>query len=58
MAQDLEQTDTGKKAIIETEDGKMVDYAKLLPAMLAGLAESHHKIMSLEDALKMKKKDK
>ena len=56
MAQDLEKSETGKKAVIETKAGKMVDYAKLLPAMLAGLAESHHKIMSLEDALKAKKK--
>jgi hypothetical protein len=55
MAQDLEESEIGKKSIIETPDGKMVDYAKLLPAMLAANADTHHRIMKLEDALKAKK---
>jgi hypothetical protein len=56
MAQDLEKSEIGKKAIVETPEGKIVDYAKLLPAMLAADVTTHKRIMKLEDALKAKKK--
>ncbi len=39
------------KAIIETPEGKMVDYAKLLPAMLAANADANKRIMVLEEAV-------
>lgn len=61
MAQELEQSDIGKEAVIETDEGKMVDYSKLLPAMLAANVDSHKRIKSLEEALlkkNSKKKDK
>ena len=58
MAQDLEKSEIGKKAIRETPEGKMVDYAKLLPEMLAANVSSHKRIMKLEDALKAKRKGK
>ena len=56
MAQDLEKTGTGKKAVVDTKEGKMVDYTKLLPSMLAGLADTHQEVMSLKEALKRRKK--
>jgi hypothetical protein len=58
MAQDLEKSEIGKKAVIETPEGKLVDYTKLLPAMLAGLSDSHREIMDLKEALKKKKERK
>jgi hypothetical protein len=58
MAQDLEKSDIGKKAIIETEDGKMVDYSKLLPEMLAATAKTHKRISKLEEALLAKSRKK
>lgn len=56
MAQDLEKSDIGKKAVIDTPEGKMVDYSKLLPEILAATASNHKKLMSLEEALLEKKK--
>lgn len=58
MAQDLEKSDIGKKAIVETEDGKMVDYSKLLPEMLAATAKTHKRISKLEEALLAKSRKK
>lgn len=55
MAQDLEKSEIGKKAIIDTPVGKMVDYSKLMPAMLAANVDAHHRIATLEEALKAKK---
>jgi uncharacterized protein YoxC len=48
MAQDLEKSKIGKKAVIETPEGKMVDYDKLFPAIVAAQAEIHHRIKKLE----------
>ena len=56
MAQDLEKTETGKKAVMDTDEGKMVDYASLLPSMLSGLAETHREVMDLKEALKKKER--
>lgn len=55
MAQDLEKSDIGKKAIVETEEGKIVNYTKLLPAMLSANVDANKRIMKLEDALKAMK---
>jgi hypothetical protein len=38
MAQDLEKSELGKEAVIDTEGGKVVDYDDLQPKMLASLA--------------------
>ena len=56
MAQDLEKTETGKKAVMDTDEGKMVDYTSLLPSMLSGLAETHREVMDLKEALKKKER--
>jgi hypothetical protein len=44
MAQDLEESDIGKQAVMDTENGKMVDYNKLMPAMLASIVELNKKL--------------
>lgn len=48
MAQDLEKSELGKSAVMDTEQGKMVDYAKLLGVITAGLAMEHERINKLE----------
>jgi hypothetical protein len=48
MAQELEKTAIGRSAVRDTPNGKMVDYAKLDGAMLAGLADVHHRLETLE----------
>ncbi len=55
MAQDLEKSEIGKEAVIDTPEGKMVDYNKLLPAMLAANVDANKRIMSLEEALTKRK---
>ena len=58
MAQDLEKSEIGKKAVIDTPEGKMVDYSKLFPAMLAANVDANKRIMTLEEALRAKKDKK
>lgn len=48
MAQDLEKTEVGKQAVINTPKGKMVDYGKLGPTMLSSLVELNARIKKLE----------
>lgn len=48
MAQDLEKTPTGKKAVKEGPDGKEVDYAQLMAPMLASMAELNKRLKKLE----------
>ena len=48
MAQDLEQTPTGKNLVENTPDGKMVDYSKSGPTMLASIAQLHQRVKDLE----------
>lgn len=48
MAQDLEKSPDGKRAVIDTERGKMVDYNELLPTMLAAQAEINKRLKKLE----------
>jgi hypothetical protein len=48
MAQDLEKTEIGKQAVIDTPKGKMVDYSKLGPTMLSSLVELNDRLKKLE----------
>lgn len=48
MAQDLEKSEVGKRMVIDTPQGKMVDYSKGLPAMLAAQADLHKRLEQLE----------
>lgn len=58
MAQDLEKSELGKTAVMDTPEGKMVDYGKLAAPMLAHQVMMAKKIEDLEDALKLKKRGK
>ncbi len=51
MAQDLEKSELGEESVIDTEEGKAVDYDDLQPKMLAALAQLKSDI----DELKKKK---
>jgi hypothetical protein len=48
MAQDLENTEVGKQAVIDTSKGKMVDYNKLGPTMLSSLVELNERLKKVE----------
>ena len=48
MAQDLENTEVGKQAVINTSKGKMVDYNKLGPTMLSSLVELNERLKKIE----------
>jgi hypothetical protein len=48
MAQELEKTELGKSMVIDTPDGKMVDYGKGFGAMLAANAALHERVKKLE----------
>lgn len=48
MAQELEKSPTGRSAVVASPHGKMVDYKKLLPAMLAAATDAHKRLKSLE----------
>lgn len=48
MAQDLEKTEIGKQAVIDTPKGKMVDYNKLGPTMLSSLVELNERLKKIE----------
>lgn len=52
MAQDLEKSEIGDGAVIESNQGKMVDYDELMPAMLSSLGFLNRKLNYLggEDA--------
>jgi len=54
MAQDLEKSEVGKNMVVDTPKGKMVDFAKGLPAMLASMTMLNDRISDMEKALKMK----
>ena len=49
MAQELEKTAVGKSAVIETPEGKMVDYSRLAGVQLAAAADFHRRLMALEN---------
>jgi hypothetical protein len=48
MAQDLEKTPAGRNLVENTPDGKMVDYSKAGPTMLAAIADLHKRTKALE----------
>lgn len=53
MAQDLEKSEIGKRAVFDSEEGhKMVDYAKLLPAQVAATAWLAKRVAKLEKGTK------
>ena len=48
MAQDLEKSDIGKSLVIDTPEGKMIDYGKGFGAILAGLADVNARLEKME----------
>lgn len=48
MAQALERTPEGGKLVHETPEGKVVDYSKAGPLMMASLADLHHRLKEVE----------
>lgn len=48
MAQDLEKSKIGKPLVENTSEGKMVDYGKSAPALLASIVELNKRIKKLE----------
>ena len=51
MAQDLERSPAGAEAVTDTPNGKMVDYHKLAPPMLAAEADMHKRLSVVEQML-------
>lgn len=48
MAQDMEKSEIGSDLVADTPDGKMIDYGKAGPAMMAALAHLNKRVKSLE----------
>ncbi len=48
MAQDMEKSDVGSDFVADTPDGKMIDYGKTGPAMMAALAQLNKRVKGLE----------
>lgn len=48
MAQEFEKTDMGKGMVVDTPEGKIVDYAKSAGALFASLAHINERIKKLE----------
>jgi len=48
MAQDLEKSKLGKQMVLETPDGKMVDYGQGFSAMMAAIAYLNDKVKKVE----------
>lgn len=53
MAQELEKSKVGSQMVMDTPNGKMVDYAKGLPAILAAQAELNKRLDKIEGKKKM-----
>lgn len=49
MAQELEATDLGKSAVVDTPEGKAVDYGRIAAVQLAATADIHHRLKALEE---------
>lgn len=49
MAQDLEKTEIGSKLVTDTPEGKMVDYGKAGPTMMASIAELNQRLKKMEN---------
>ena len=52
MAQDLEKSPLGAQFVIDTPEGKKVDYGKAASTMMAGLAYHNERLHKLEKLLK------
>jgi hypothetical protein len=52
MAQELEKTELGKGLVIETSEGKMVDYGKAFGLMFAAASALNKRVSELEQELK------
>jgi hypothetical protein len=52
MAQDLEKTKMGKQMVMDTKDGKVVDYGKGFGAILAAQVELNKRLKALEKGSK------
>lgn len=50
MAQDLEKTEAGSKLVVDSPEGKIVDYAKAGPAIMASLASLNDRLKKMEEA--------
>ncbi len=48
MAQDLEKTDAGSQLVTDTPEGKVVDYSKSGPHMMASLANLNQRLKKVE----------
>ncbi len=48
LAQDLEKSESGSKLVADSPEGKMVDYGKAGPQMMASLADLHQRLKELE----------
>ena len=56
MAQEIEKSEIGKAAVVDTPNGKMVNTARLTMPMLGGLSMHERRLQSLEQALSKKGK--
>lgn len=52
MAQDLERSELGKRMVVDTPDGKMVDYKEGFATALAGMGTMNKRLDGLEAALR------
>ena len=48
MAQDLEKSEIGDRMVQDTKQGKVIDYGKSLPAMMAALAMLNKRLNKIE----------
>jgi hypothetical protein len=48
MAQDLEQSEIGQQMVVDTPNGKMVDFSQGFAAMLAAQAELNERLKKIE----------
>ena len=55
MAQELEKSEVGTSMVVDTPQGKMVDYGRGLGAMLSAEAMNHDRLKKLELAVFGKK---
>lgn len=55
MAQDLEKSEIGRSMVIDTPEGKLVDYSRAAGTMLATAAMLNDRVSELEAAIKRKK---
>lgn len=58
MAQDLEKSEIGKQMVMDTKDGKMVDFSKAIAPMLATQATMNKEVEAIKKALAQTNKKK